>query len=169
MIPPAILGLASYWRLIVGAVLVGLLAAQTVRLAREQASHSQTIATHKAEKLEASEKAREAYILASRARTGVDNAHQAELQRLRPIAAADRRTADGVRDAAKAIASAAADPGATGCTDERRALEVLAGLVGEVGPLVAAGKEGAGRLAAQTAGLQDFVGKVCVAQPSRIP
>lgn len=139
------------------------LAAQTVRLERERTAHQRTVAAVATERAQASEGAREIERLASASRTRIDHDHQAQIERLARAAAVTRADADGVRDGAAAIAGAARDASAAGCADERRTIEVLAGLVGESGELVAAGKTGAERLVAQATGLRAFVGEVCVA------
>ena len=114
-----------------------------------------------------SELAREAYILADKAATRIDNAHQAAIESARRAAAVDRGNADSVRQSAQAIASAASAPGAACGPDDLRALEVLGGLVAEVAGLVAEGTESTERLGAQTSGLQDFVGQVCLKHGAR--
>lgn len=140
-------------------------AVQSWRLHTEVTAHSRTIAAHALEEQQRTELAREGYILASRATTGVDHAHQAALEQIRRTAAADRSTADSVRSAAQAIASAAGAAGATCGPDELRALESLAGLVSEVAGLVAEGKERAAAVGAQAEGLQAYAGAVCVTAP----
>lgn len=131
-------------------------AVQSWRLHRETLAHSRTIAAHANQERERTELAREAYILASRATSGADHAYQVKIEQIARAAAADRGTADSVRNSAQAIASAAGAAGATCGPDELRALESLARLVGESSGLVAEGKERAAAVGAQAEGLQAY-------------
>lgn len=128
---PPILAIASYWRLAVGAVLVGLLAAQTVRLAREQASHSQTIATHATARADAIQAARaqeqaHANQIVAAVHAQAARAMVAEADAVRAAGAADR-----LRDRAKAIASGVPGGAASAGSSEAAVLADVLGRVGE--------------------------------------
>lgn len=141
-------------------------AVQSWRLHRETLAHSRTVTAHANEERERTELAREAYILATRATSGVDHAHQVKIEQIARVAAADRSTADSVRNSAQAIASAAGAAGATCGTDELRALASLARLVDESSALVAEGKERAAAVGAQAEGLQAYARGLRVTAPT---
>ena len=84
--------------------------------------------------------------------------YHARIVALARAAAADRAVADGLRDSLAAIVSDGAD--AATCPDVRRQRDVLAGLVGEAGSLVAECKEVGGRLAAQTGDLRRHASEI---------